>query len=293
MNDNIVELDRGRHVEGYWGARGADEEPDYPYDDYSGSDYGGPTGLALGDLLEVVVIDDTVVEVRRRPVAGTGHEGAARELGRGRPVVPPLPPAAPQPARHEQVLVWLSLLVGGEDQLAQLDAVALPDEQLDTSRFPAQVRERLEVADRELTRVTALVLGAEVRTAARRLLTRAIEAQPTLLRASTTDEKLACAALTAVAKANDLVGQGRVVPTSLLRTLFDLKSAPNDLVTSLTRAVAPHNAFLRAWERPALDVVALGSADFLVGSFRQAVLTTRDAALRLRETTPERQRRQV
>ena len=160
------------------------------------------------------------------------------------------------------------------------------------SRHSAEVRRRLELADRELTRVTALVLGAEVRTAARRVLVRAVEAQPSLLRASTTDQRLACAALTVVATANDLVGQGRVMPTSLLRTLFDLKSAPNDLVTSLTRAVAPQNAFLRDWEGAGLDVVALGSSDFLVASFRQAILTTRDAALRLRDASGEGQRPQ-
>lgn len=292
MKDNIVELDRDRHVEAHWGARADDEVQDYPYDDYLGLDHGGAPGPALGDLLEVIIIDDNVVDVRRRTVSGTGYECAALELGRGRPRVAPLPPSPPRPSEHEQVLTWLSLLVGGEEQLMVLDAESLPDDPLDASQHSAEVRRRLERADRELTRVTGLVLGAEVRTAARRLLVRAVEAQPSLLRGAASEQRLACAALTAVAKANDLVGQGRIVPTSLLRTLFDLKSAPNDLVTSLTRAVAPQNAFLRGWERPALDVMVLGSADFLVGPFRQAILTTRDAALRLRDATAEAQRPQ-
>jgi hypothetical protein len=59
MNDNIVEFDRDRHVEGHWGARGADEAPGYPYDDYVGVDHGGATWAALGELLEVIVIDAT------------------------------------------------------------------------------------------------------------------------------------------------------------------------------------------------------------------------------------------
>lgn len=291
MDDNVVEFDRGRHVEAHWGARAGGDSPDYPFDDIGDVNDDGSTGHGLGDLLEVTVIDDNVVDVRRRSVAGTGYECAAMELGRGRRVVPPQVPAPPEPPRHEQVLSWLSLLVGGAEQLMSLDAVPLPaEEEIDLPRHSAEVRRRLESADHELARVTALVLGAEVRTAARRVLVRAVEAQSSLLRASTTDQRLACAALTVVAKANDLVGQGRVVPTSLLRTLFDLKSAPNDLVMTLTRAVAPQNAFLREWTRPALDVVALGSADFLVGSFREAIMTTRDAALHLRDTTPAGQR---
>lgn len=247
----------------------------------------------MGDLLEITVIADTVVDVRRRSAAGTDYECAALKLGRGRRVVGSPPPPPPEPARHEQVLTWLSLLVGGDGPLSSLDAMPLPAEELDLSQHSAQAQERLGLVDRELARVTALVLGPEVRTAARRLLARAVAAQPALLRGAASDQKLACAALTAVARANDLVGQGRVVPTSLLRTLFDLKSAPNDLVMSLTRAVAPQNAFLGRWDRPALDVLVLGSADFLVGSFREAVMTTRDAALQLRAAAPAGQRCQV
>lgn len=163
-----------------------------------------------------------------------------------------------------------------------------PDERLDLTGLPDDVRERLASMDRELGRVTELVLGPEVRTAARRLLVGAVVAQPSILRGVTSDEAMACAALTAVAKANDLVGQGRVVPVTLLRTLFNLRSAPNEKVQALTRAVAPQTAFLRGWERPVLDLPILGSPDFLVGTFRAAVITARDAALQLRAATADR-----
>lgn len=287
MNDNIPNFDRDRYTEPHWGARADEPDDVYPYGEAGDGYYGGPGSRGLGDLLEVVVIDDQVIDVRKRSIQGTGYECAAMELGRGRPVVPVIPPAPPAPAKHEQILSWLSLLVGGEEHLTALDARALPSEDLDLAGLPDDCREQLASINRELGRVTELVLGPEVRTAARRLLVRAITAQPSLLRGVANDEILACAALTAVAKANDLVGPGRVVPVALLRTLFNLRSAPNDKVQTLTRAVAPQTAFLAGWERPILDVPILGSTDFLVGAFRAAVITARDAALQLRAATPD------
>ena len=287
MNDNILNFDRDRHTEPHWGARADEPDDDYPYGEMGDGYYDSSSARALGDLLEVIVVNDQVIDVRKRSIQGTGYECAAMDLGRGRPVAPKVPPTPPAPARHEQTLTWLSLLVGGEEELTALDARALPSEELDLTGHRDDVRAQLASIDRELTRVTELILGAEVRTAARLLLVRAVVAQPALLRGVSGDEVMACAALTAVAKANDLVGQGRVVPVSLLRTLFNLRSAPNDKVSAMTRAVAPQTALLGGWERPLLDVPVLGSPDFLVGSFRQAVIAARDAALHLRATTPE------
>lgn len=286
MNDNILNFDRDRYTEPHWGARADEPDDTYPYGEPDHGYYGGPSTRALGELLEVIVIDDQVVDVRKRSIEGTGYEFAAMELGRGRPAVPMTPPEPPAPAKHERILTWLALVVGGEEQLTALDARPLPSEDLDLTGHAEDAAGRLVSIDHELTRVTELVLGPEVRTAARRLLVRAVAAQPALLRGVAGDEVMACAALTAVAKANDLVGSGRVVPVSLLRTLFNLRSAPNDKVQALTRAVAPQTPLLRAWERPLLDVPVVGTADLLVGSFREGVITARDAALRLRAATP-------
>lgn len=287
MNDNILKFDRDRYTEPHWGSRADEPDDVYPYAEPGDGYYGDPSAGALGDLLEVIVIDDRVIDVRKRSIQGTGYECAAMELGRGRPVVPVVPPRSSLPPKHEQILTWASLVVGGQEQLDALDARPLPTEGLDLTGLREDVRDRLTSIDLELTRVTELVLGPEVRTAARRLLVRAVAAQPALLRGVAGDEVMACAALTAVAKANDLVGQGRIVPVTLLRTLFDLRSAPNDKVQALGRAVAPQTALLRSWERPILDVPVLGSPDFLVGSFRAAVIAARDAALRLRSVTPD------
>lgn len=280
MNDNILSFDREH-----------DPKEDYPYDDYDygyGSHAHGSSLTSLGDLLELVVIDDTVVLSHQRPVEGSGYEGLARELGRGRPAVPPTPPQPPMPPHHEEVLTWLALLVGGQGQLESLASTPLPrSEELDLERLASRHQERVASIDAELTRVADLVFGPEVLTAARRLLVRTLLAQPSFLKGPAADEVLACATLTAVAKANDLVGQGRVVPVSLIRTLFNLRSAPNERVQAMARAVAPHNGLLTGWRRPVLDVTVLGSPDFLVGTFREAVITARDAALELRAATPE------
>ncbi|KGN38336.1 hypothetical protein [Knoellia subterranea] len=277
MNDNVLSFDRDR-----------DREPeyDYPYDDY-GSYLGSPSREQdLGTFLELVVIEDQIVSRERKPVAGSEWEYVARELGRGRPVEPPTPPTPPAPPEHEQVLSWLSILVGGDDALVELDAGELPQEELDLSGLPNDTHERLRLVDAEVERVALLVFGAEVLTAARRLLVKTALAQPSFLKGVAGDDVLACATLTAVAKANDLVGQGRVVPVTLIRTLFNLKSAPNERVQAMIRAVAPQGAFLGGWRRPLLGVPVLGSPDLLVGSFRGAIVTARDAALALRATTP-------
>ncbi|KGN33984.1 hypothetical protein N802_08885 [Knoellia sinensis KCTC 19936] len=288
MNDNILSFDRDPNPEPHWGAgRGEPGFDDYPYGEPDDRHYGGPGNSNLGDLLHLVVIDNEVVNVRKRPVEGSGFEHTARELGRGRPVVPPTPPPPPTPAKHEQILSWLSLLVGGEDRLTALDAHALPHEEIDLSRVPPELRERVARIDHELTRVSELLFGTEVLTASRRLLATAVAAQPALLRGSLPDEAMACATLTAAAKANDLVGQGRIVPTTLLRTLFNLRSAPHDKVQAVARAVAPQTPLLRGWDRLQLDVLVLGSGNYLVGSFREAIVSTRDAALHLRAMTPE------
>jgi len=279
MSDNIVNFGRARHGEGL-----RDWVPD-DHDLYGDDDGPGHSGgRSLGDLLEVVVIADQVVDVRRRPVDGTGYECAALELGRGRPVVR-TPARPPEPPQHEKVLSWLGLLVGGEGQLLDLEPTTLPDEQVQVDGLSEQARDTIRRVDAELTRVTELLLGSEIRTAARRLVVRAVTAQPTLLRSTASEEVVACAALTAVARANDLVGSGRIVPASLLRTMFNLRSSPNDKVQALTRAVAPETAFLDGWARGGFDVTVLGSEDYLVGSFRRAVVAARDAALRLRAAT--------
>lgn len=274
MNDNILNFERDRYTEPRWGARADDY---YDHEDYGIRD--------LGEYTEIVVMDGRVIDVRTHQAGGSEYECAALELGRGRPAVPVAPPSPPAPAKHEQILSWLSLVVGGEERLRALDVRPLPSEDLVLTGLSDDSRVMLTSIDLELTRVTELVLGPEVRTAARRLLVRAVAAQPALLRGVAGDAVMACAALTAVAKANDLVGQGRVVPVTLLRTLFDLKSAPNDKVQAMTRAVAPQTSLVSGWERPILDVPILGSPDFLVGSFREGMTVARDAALHLRAAT--------
>lgn len=284
MSDNILNFER-EHQMSHERDLASDYSYDDPYDDYDRYRGASRSG-ELGDYLELILIDQHVISRELKPIAGSEHEYVARELGRGRIVAPPPLPVPPAPPEHEQVLTWLSILVGGVDALAGLEATRLPDEELDVTSVAANDRDRVTAIDHELARVTQLLFGSEVLTAARRLLVRAVVAQPAFLRGSSADAVLACAALTAVAKANDLVGQGRVVPVSLIRTAFNLKSAPNERAQAMARAVAPQGAYLSGWRRPILDVPVLGSPHYLVASCRSGIIEARDAALQLRGVTP-------
>lgn len=287
MQDNIVRLDRDRDLEPDWREYldGDDDEfgAEDPYDSWGvDPSYGQPTSH-LGDLLEIVVIDDHVVDVRKRPVNGTAYERDAELLGRHRPVQPPRPP---EPAQHEKTLAWLALLVGGEQSLAAMDAYPLPVEPLDLSDVGDGVRERLRRIDGAMTGVAEMLFESEVLTAARRVLRAAVLSRPGVLTASTSDERMACAVLATAAKASDLLGRGRGVSMSVLQELFGLRSAPTEKTHAIAGAVCRQNALVGGWQRPVLDVPILGSADYLVSSFRQELIVTRDAALALRAATP-------
>lgn len=100
-----------------------EDEFDDEYDD-EGFD---PGGGDLGDLVQLMVIGNRVVDVVRRPVRGSGYECAALELrypapGARSPDVPRLrvgrPPTVPG---HELELAWLTRLVGGATVLESLD----------------------------------------------------------------------------------------------------------------------------------------------------------------------------
>lgn len=100
MNDNILNFERDRYTEPRWGARADDY---YDHEDYGIRD--------LGEYTQIVVMDGRVIDVRTHQAGGSEYECAALELGRGRPAVPVAPPSPPAPAKHEQILSWLSLVV--------------------------------------------------------------------------------------------------------------------------------------------------------------------------------------
>ena len=217
--------DERRYAQGH-----ADDELDDGFDDFDDVDDGfsGGYGPDLGHFTMVVMMDDKVVDTVRRPVRGSGYECAALELGRGTPRPTPRPTVVhvPMQPRHELAMTWLRSLVGGPEELAALTTEPLPDEPLDVSPVPADLRERVTAIADRIDEVALSLVGLEGRTACRRLLVRAVAAEPALLRAYDRDDISAGAVIHAVSMANDLVGVGRALTASALWTHLGLRSLP-------------------------------------------------------------------
>ncbi len=184
----------------------------------------GHTGL--GDLTQVILVGDQVLDVvpcARRPVAGSGYECATLEL-RDRGLLRPQPPAPPPvPPGYEQQLAWLARIVGGEEALGALGVEPLEPEELCLDDVRPSLRDRVRGIDVRLEQWAPVLLGDEGQPAARRLLTRAVAAEPALLR-SDRDDVATGAVLWAVAKGNDLVGTNRPVRASVIQEVCGLVS---------------------------------------------------------------------
>ena len=254
-------------VEQFWD----DQEDDFPgqesfrYDD----DYD------LGLLTIQVFADGALLDTIRRPVHGSGYECAVLELRHPEPK-----PPAPMP-RHLRELAWLTRLVGGAEALDALDIDRLPDEPLDTDGVREDLRARVAAISARLDDVVDQLHDPELRTACRRLLVRAVAAEPALLLRPDRDDTAAGAVLLAVARANDLVGQGRAIPASVLTHVCGLQTAPHERARSFAHAVAGHDGtgFDRhGGSRTKPDVLVLGSPDLLLGRFRAQLVRLRGLA---------------
>ena len=255
-----------------------DDGFDAPFGDPDEGFTGG-YGPDLGHLTMVVMMDDKVVDTVRRPVRGSGYECAALEQGRGVPRPDPRPTVVhvPMQPRHELARTWLRSLVGGPSQLDDLTTEPLPDEPLDVSHVPGDLRERVaDIADRG-DAVALSFLGVEGRTACRRLLVRAVAAEPALLRGYHRDHMAAGAVLHAVAMANDLVGPGRGLTASALWQHLGLRSSPHDRARRYAHAVAGPDGVQVAIGHPyrCADTWRLGSTDLLVSRFRVFLISQR------------------
>jgi hypothetical protein len=271
----------GHDDEAFYGRLHAGDYDDYHDDDFD--EYGRRVGPStLGKLTVLVMMDDQVVDVMQRAVQGSGYECAALDLGRGKPEPVEVVPPPPEPPRHERELGWLARLVGSHEVLDNLPVEPLPgDEPLDLSAVPGQVRERVQVISEQVDDVAARLFDDEVRTACRRLLVRAVAAEPGLLREPSRDEVVPAAVLWAVGKANDLLGQGRQMPVSAVTALCGLKSAPTERGKAFAHAIAgPRGVVFGRYQYAAdPDVLELGSSDLLVSRFRRQLVRLRDLAL--------------
>ena len=264
-----------------------------PYEDFDRyRSHGRPGRAGLAELTRVVLVGDQVVDVTRRPVAGSGYECAALELRfpgpSPRPSTPP--PRPPEPPAHEQQLAWLARIVGGADALERLGVEPLPPEELALDGIRDELHDRLRGIDERLSRWAPVLLGAEGLTAARRLLRRAVALEPAVLTRSDRDDLATGAVLWAVAKGNDLVGTNRPVRVGVIQDVCGLRGSPAARGSSFAHAAGGDGSM--SYGRPSWmfgtqpSVIPLGSPDLLVRRFRQRLVVMRDLALQLRARTP-------
>ena len=177
-------------------------------------------------------------------------------------------------------MTWLRSLVGGAEALDALTKDPLPDEPLDVSVVAGDLRGRVTAIADRFDDVAVSLTGVEGRTAGRRLLVRAVAAEPALLRGYDRDDVAAGAVIHAVAMANDLVGPGRVLTASTLWKHMGLRSTPHDRARRFARAVAGPDGVEVGLGHPyrASDTWRLGSADLLVSRFRSFLLMQRTLA---------------
>jgi hypothetical protein len=186
----------------------------------------------------------------------------------------------PGQPRHELERTWLRSLVGGPGQLDALTSDPLPDEPLDLAEVPPDLRDRVAAIAERVDEVSLSLGGVEGRTACRRLLVRAVAGEPALLRGSDRDDIAAGAVVHAFAKANDLIGTGCALTSTALWTHLGLKSSPRDRARRFAHAVAGPDGVELGYGHPRRepDVWRLGSADLLLGRFRNFLMGLRAIA---------------
>jgi hypothetical protein len=162
--------------------------------------------------------------------------------------------------------------VGGADALDSLDGTPLPDqEEFGWDGVPADLRDRAGVVLAACDRCCDDLLGAEYRTACRRLLARAVPGLSGVLSKTTRPEVLAAAACWVIGQGNQRFGQR---PGELrvkdLTSYFGLgQSSVSERGYQIMRAagIQPASAY---------PAVRLGSPDLLVSSRRRRIIELRD-----------------
>ena len=161
--------------------------------------------------------------------------------------------------------------VGGQDALDSLDGTPLPDEEFGWNEVPADVRERVGEVLAACARCCDDLLGAEYRTACRRLLARAAPGLAGMLRKTAKPEAIAAAVCWVIGKGNQCLGQG----TGELRVkdLMSYFSLSQSSVSERGYQIMHAAGIKPASTYPA---VRLRSPGLLVSARRQRIIELRD-----------------
>jgi len=196
----------------------------------------------------------------------TRFDSWRRSVDRWRPPPPPTP---------YELLVGE---VGSQEALAALTVDPLPtDEDVDLRAVCDDVRDRLREALDLADPVVTRVLGAEHRTAVRRLLVDAVTSDPEILRRKGRTLTLTAGACLAVARADHQLTPHGPMKSSMLAEHFGLTGMPTSRETTLVKAVAGSAGFGRAQPLP---------PRYLTGRRRTELVRRRDE---LATTEPVRQ----
>jgi Domain of unknown function (DUF6398) len=172
---------------------------------------------------------------------------------------------------HQHFLDQLAEEVGGQDALDSLDGTPLPDEEFAWDQVSADLRDRAGQVLAACDRCCDDLLGAEYKTACRRLLARAVPGLSAMLRGSGKPEVIAAAVCWVIGKGNQRLGQG---PGELrvkgLMGYFGLgQPSVSERGYQIMRAagIQPASAY---------PAVRLGSPDLLVSARRRRITELRD-----------------
>ncbi len=160
--------------------------------------------------------------------------------------------------------------VGGEEVLDSLDDTPLPDEEFGWDEVPADVRDRAGEVLAACDRCCDELLGAEYRTACRRLLARAAPGLSGMLHRTTKPEVVAAAVCWVIGKGNQRFGQGigelRVKDLMSYFSLSQSSIAERGYQVMHAAGIRPTGAY----------EVHLGSPDLLVSARRRRIIELRD-----------------
>ena len=175
----------------------------------------------------------------------------------------------PLGSHREFMLDTLREALGGQQALDELDDAPLPNEPLRLDRVAADVAERVDEISALIDGACEQFLGAEARTACRRLLTDVAEADPQVFRRKARPESRAAAVAWVVAHANELFGSytGGLTVGELMKH-FGVSGSVSDRAATMLR---PLGVDLQRQ----YGAVRLGTPRYLVSAQRRRLLERR------------------
>lgn len=174
-------------------------------------------------------------------------------------------------AFHRHFLDQLAEEVGGQNALDSLDGTPLPDEEFAWDQVPPDLRDRVADVLAACDRCCDGLLGAEYKTACRRLLARAVPGLSGLLRGTAKPEVIAAAVCWVIGKGNKRLGQGpgelRVKDLMSYFSLGQSSVAERGYKIMQAAGIGPASAY---------PAVRLGSPGLLVCARRRRIIELRD-----------------